>query len=28
MSDILRIENLKKNFGTVKAVDCVSFGIP
>jgi len=28
MSDILRVENLTKHFGTVKAVDGVSFGIP
>lgn len=28
MSDILRIENLTKHFGTVKAVDGISFGIP
>ncbi|MFA6505322.1 MAG: ABC transporter ATP-binding protein [Treponemataceae bacterium] len=28
MTDILKVENLAKNFGTVRAVDGISFGIP
>jgi ABC-2 type transport system ATP-binding protein len=28
MTDILRVENLAKNFGQVRAVDGISFGIP
>lgn len=28
MKEILRVENLSKSFGTVKAVDDISFGIP